>query len=240
MKILVVGANGATGRHLVKQLMSSGHKVKAIVRPSGQIPDYWKNNDNLTLIRGNVTEMGVDEIAKLLAGCQAVASCLGHNLTRKGIFGKPRRLVTDSVKLLCRAIHQNSTQLPVRFLLMNTVGNRNRDLNEPVSFAQKIALGMLRLMVPPHSDNEQAADFLRVNIGQHDPQIEWAIVRPDSLIDNDAVTDYELFESPVRSALFNPGKTSRINAGHFMAQLLMEDDPWRLWKGKMPVIYNKN
>ena len=45
--------------------------------------------------------------------------------------------------------------------------------------------------------------------------------------------------SPTRCAIFNAGKTSRINVGHFMAALITDDNTWNLWKGQMPVIYNK-
>jgi hypothetical protein len=41
------------------------------------------------------------------------------------------------------------------------------------------------------------------------------------------------------SALFDPGKSSRINVGHFMAGLMTDDALWHKWKGQMPVIYNK-
>ena len=35
------------------------------------------------------------------------------------------------------------------------------------------------------------------------------------------------------------GKASRINVGHFMADLITDDETWDRWKGKMPVLYNK-
>jgi L-rhamnose mutarotase len=100
-------------------------------------------------------------------------------------------------------------------------------------------IALLRLLLPPHPDNEKAADFLRVNIGQRNPYIEWCAVRPDTLINEENVTGYSLHISPTRSALFNPGKTSRINVGHFMARLILDDDIWNKWKGQMPVIYNE-
>jgi hypothetical protein len=93
--------------------------------------------------------------------------------------------------------------------------------------------------VPPHRDNETAADYLRTKIGQNDTEIEWAAVRPDSLFDEDEVSDYELHPSPIRSAIFNPGRTSRINVAHFMADLITNRDVWKKWKGRMPVIYNQ-
>jgi hypothetical protein len=80
---------------------------------------------------------------------------------------------------------------------------------------------------------------LRTQIGQEDETIEWTAVRPDSLIDRDEVTEYEVHPSPIRSALFDPGSTSRINVAHFMARLIAEDDAWMQWKGQMPVIYNQ-
>ena len=87
-------------------------------------------------------------------------------------------------------------------------------------------------------DNEKAADYLRTQIGKDDSQIEWAVVRPDSLIDETAVNEYKIYPSPTRSAIFDAGTTSRINVGHFMAELVTNDEVWATWKGKMPVIYN--
>jgi len=121
---------------------------------------------------------------------------------------------------------------------MNTTGNRNRDLVEPISFAQHLVIGLLRLLLPPHVDNEQAADLLRTEIGPSHKYIEWAAVRPDGLIDLDTVSDYEVHASPTRSAIFDAGQTSRINVGCFMAELVTDDLVWEQWKGKMPVIYN--
>jgi hypothetical protein len=137
------------------------------------------------------------------------------------------------------AIKANKPAEPTRFVLMNTAGNSNRDLHEPVSFGQRCVIGLIRLLLPPHVDNEQAADYLRTRIGQNDGAIEWVVVRPDNLINKDQVTEYELHPSPTRSAIFDPGITSRINVGHFMADLITGDALWTRWKGQMPVIYNK-
>ena len=45
--------------------------------------------------------------------------------------------------------------------------------------------------------------------------------------------------SPIRSAIFDAGKTSRINVGCFMADLIGDEEVWNQWMGKMPVIYNR-
>jgi nucleoside-diphosphate-sugar epimerase len=240
MKILVVGASGATGSQLVEQLLNQNHKVKIIVRSPEKLSEAWKANDNLQIISASVLDLSDVEMKEIIIDCQAVASCLGHNLTFKGIYGKPRRLVTDATRRLCNAITSNSHNSTTKFVLMNTTGNRNRDLNEPISFAQKCVIGLLRLLLPPHVDNEKATDYLRTQIGQSHNSIEWVAVRPDGLINEDNVTEYEIYPSPTRSAIFNAGKVSRINVGHFMARLINDNDLWTQWKGQMPVIYSKS
>ncbi len=239
MTTLVLGASGATGKRLVEQLLNMGQKVKIIIRPTAKVTDKWKNNEKISIIKANISEVSADEMTRYIIDCQSVVSCLGHNITLRGIFGKPRKLVTNSVKLLCTAIQKNSSEKPIRFVLMNTTANRNGDLNEPISVGEKLLMGLIRLLLPPQSDNEKAADFLREDIGQNHKLIQWVAVRPDTLIDEDFLSEYEIYASPVRSALFNPGKTSRINVGNFMARLIIENDLWEEWKGKMPVIYNK-
>lgn len=239
MTILVVGASGATGKLLVEQLLNRGKHVRIIVRSVNNLPETIKNNENVSIICENVLDLSDNEMIQHVKGCNAVASCLGHNMSFKGLFGRPRKLVTDATRRLCGAIKANKPEQPVKFVLMNTTGNRNRDLSEQISFGQKCIIGLLRLLLPPHVDNEKAADYLRTNIAQNDGVIEWAAVRPDSLIDEEEVTEYEVHPSPIRSALFDPGTTSRINVGHFMAELITDHDTWIKWKGQMPVIYNK-
>lgn len=240
MTTLVVGASGATGRLLVEQLLNRGQNVRAIVRSPDKLPEIIKNHDNLSVIRASVLELSDAEMARQVNGCVAVVSCLGHNMSWKGIYGQPRWLVTDATRRLCNAIKSNGSEKPTKFVLMNTAGNSNRDLHEPVSFGQRGIIWLLRLLLPPHVDNENAADYLRTNIGKNDGTIEWVAVRPDSLINENKVTEYELHPSPTRSAIFDTGLTSRINVGHFMADLITDDDTWKSWKGQMPVIYNKS
>ena len=239
MTTLVAGASGATGRLLVRQLLDRGRQVKVIVRSAGRLPAEIAGHANLSVIEAGILDLSDAELARHVRGCSAVASCLGHNLTMKGLFGSPRRLVTDATRRLCGAIKANESATPTRFVLMNTTGNSNRDLDERVSPGHKGVILLLRLLLPPHVDNEQAAEFLRVGIGQHDDHIEWVAVRPDNLIDADEVSGYDLHPSPTRSAIFDAGKTSRINVGHFMASLIAEDEVWARWKGQMPVIYNR-
>ncbi|MBE2223250.1 MAG: SDR family oxidoreductase [Anaerolineae bacterium] len=235
MTTLIVGASGATGRLLVEQLLNRGASVRIIVREKTNLPEALNSHEKLSIIRASVLDLSDAEMAAQVAGCNAVASCLGH----RAVFGPPRRLVTEATRRLCAAIETNQPEEPVKFVLMNTAGFVNEDAAEHVSFVHRLVLWLVRLLLPPQPDNEQAAKFLCTEIGKNNKAVEWSVVRPDTLIDETEVTAYEVYPSPTRSAIFNPGKTSRINVGHFMAELITNNDTWSQWKGQMPVIYNK-
>lgn len=238
MKTLVLGGTGATGRLLVRQLVDRGHEVVAIVRSTERLYSLVSERSNLKPIEASLLDLSPDEVRDVVKGCDAAASCLGHNLSLKGLYGRPRKLVTEAVVRVCDAIRYHQPERPVRFVLMNTTGNRNRDLEEHRSFGEAVVVGLLRLLLPPHPDNEAAAEYLRAVIGRDDPYIEWAAVRPDGLVDEEEVSKYSIHASPIRSPIFNAGQTSRINVAHFMAELMTADAPWDAWKGSMPVIYN--
>lgn len=238
MTILVLGASGATGRLLAEQLLRRGKRVRVIVRSPEGLPEGILGHENLSVVQASILDIDERDLVQHVTGCEAVASCLGHRITFRGVFGPPWRLVTEATRRLCQAIEKAQPEKPVRFVLMNTAGNSNRDLEEEVSVSQKVVIALLRLLVPPHADNEQAADFLRTRIGQQNPFIEWVAVRPDTLADEPKVSDYSIHPSPTRSAIFNAGTTSRINVAHFMAELIVNDEKWREWRGRMPVVYN--
>ena len=235
MTTLIIGASGATGRLLVEQLLNRGERVKIMVRTKTNLPEALNNHENLTIIRAAVLDLSDAELAQYIAGCTAVASCLGHG----SIYAQPRRLVAEAVRRLCQAIEHHQPETAVKFVLMSTAGFVNPDASEKVSFTETCTIGLVRLLVPPHADNEQAANFLRTEIGKNNKAIEWSVVRPDDLIDENEVTAYEVHPSPIRSAIFDAGKTSRINVGNFMAELMTNNDTWAKWKWQMPVIYNK-
>ncbi len=239
MKLFLVGATGATGRLLATRLHANDHRLNLVVRSAERLPDCLMGQESVDVTEAALLDLSDAALAEQVRDCDAVALCLGHNISWKGIYGQPRRLVTDATRRLCAAIRTNSPKQPVKFLLMNTTGNRNHDLQEPISFAQHCVLSLLRLLLPPHPDNEQAAEFLRTEVGQGDGMIEWVAVRPDGLIDESEVSAYTMHASPTRSAIFDAGKTSRINVADCMSRLIEDATLWKRWKGQMPVIYNE-
>ena len=245
MKVLVLGASGATGRLAAAELLSQGHEVVALVRNSEALHTLIGSSNQLTVIEETALSIAQDRLTDIVASCDSVICCLGHTLSFKGIYGAPRMLVRDSLKRVCESVllsaNTDKTRKPLRVVLMNSTGCRNLDVCESISMAQHVVLGLIRCLVPPHLDNEKAGNYLRklsCNDSVLEKKIEWVVVRPDSLIDEQNVSEYECHPSPIRSAIFDSGKTSRINVGNFMAKLVLDEAIWKQWKGRMPVIYN--
>ena len=125
---------------------------------------------------------------------------------------------------------------PTKFILMNTVGVQNPDLEEKRTWFERGLLTLLHHTLPPHRDNETAAEYLYNKVGKDNKHIEWCIVRPDTLINAD-VSTYDIKESPI-TGILNGRPTSRSNVAHFMTELIENTELWSTWKFRMPVIMN--
>ena len=66
MSILVIGANGGVGRHLVNQLQEAGQKFTAGVRKEEQVKDLENRGIDTLLI--DVANDSIDELSDKLKG----------------------------------------------------------------------------------------------------------------------------------------------------------------------------
>jgi uncharacterized protein YbjT (DUF2867 family) len=146
MKLLVLGASGATGRWLVRVAAQAGHQVTALIRPTASfdVPTGVRG------VRGEVIDAAV--LASAVAGQDAVASCLGLRRAGRSPWaplrsppdlmarvastlvpamrsGGVNRVVAMSAGGVAESITQLST--PVRWLVgVGNVGVAYRDLAE--------------------------------------------------------------------------------------------------------------
>lgn len=199
MKTLVLGASGATGKLVVQQLVKRNVKVRMVVRESAIIPSQISDNKSIEIIKGSINDFEIAQIKDLVKDCDAVICCLGHNISFKGIFGPPHRLVSNTVARIIEALQTQNTN--PKLILMSTIAYTNRKIGEVNTFGEKIVFSLLEVMLPPHKDNMLAADHLVYKLSTKN-NIDWIAVRPDSLIDEENVSNYEIHNKRRSGALF--------------------------------------
>ncbi|WP_067729453.1 SDR family oxidoreductase [Oceanobacillus damuensis] len=120
MKVLVIGANGQIGKHLVRLLQDSDeHTVKAMVRKEEQLEALKESGVDTVL--GNL-EGSVDEIAEAVKGSDAVIFTAGSG----GSTGPDKTLLIDldgAVKSMEAAEKEGAD----RFVIVSAFQAHNRD-----------------------------------------------------------------------------------------------------------------
>ncbi len=235
--VLLLGGTGRTGGLVLTQLLERGVNVRAIVRSADRLPAGVSADPGFAVVEADLLALPDDRLRDLVQGCNAVVSCLGHNITLKGVFGSPRDLVTRAATRICWAIEAVQPAKPVKYILMSSVSvNKPAGRDARRGWFEKVVLVALRGLVPPSKDNQRAADFLCRGIGTANPFVEWVAVRPDTLREG-AVTEYSLHDGLV-SSLFRPDSTNMANVAHFMCELVQDPQLWDRWRGGLPVVVN--
>jgi uncharacterized protein YbjT (DUF2867 family) len=233
--VLLVGGTGRTGRRVLSELLARGVGVRAIVRSARGLPAAIAGHPGVVLTEASLLSLSEQDLQGHLRGCDAVVSCLGHVLSVRGILGPPHDLVTRATTRLCRAVEALRPARPIKFILMSSVSvHRPGGLDTRRTALERAFLWLLRGVLPPAKDNQRAADFLQERLGPASPFVEWAVVRPDTLLEGE-VAPYTAHEGLV-NGLFAPGQTRMANVAHFMVELATDPGTWAAWKGKAPVI----
>lgn len=233
--ILVLGGTGRTGRRVITQLLARGASVRTIVRSAARLPAETAGHPGLQVTEADLLALSDAEIQHHVDGCQAVVSCLGHTVSLQGVYGSPRDLVAQAVLRVARAAQALQSSPPLRLVLMSSVSvNSPNGHDGGRGGFERAVLWAMRGVLPPAGDNQRAADFLCHTIGPTHPHLEWAIIRPDTLIEGD-ISPYAVHDGLVAS-LFHPDNSTMSNVAHFLCELACEAGAWEEWKGRLPVI----
>ena len=148
MRVLVLGANGTTGKLVVMQLLKRQINIRIVVRESAILSAEVLESPFVEIKRGNIAEFNDSEMNSLLEGSDAIVSCLGHNITIRGMFGKPRNLVSDTIRNVCETARERADK-KIRLILMSTTAYTNAATGEKNSSGEGIVFSILKLLLPP-------------------------------------------------------------------------------------------
>ena len=199
MKMLVLGATGATGRHLVEQALAQGHRLTALARNPAKL---HRRSPDLTVVQGDVTDRGVMERA--VRSQDAVLCALGSSTPLR----RDRALVEGIGNLVGAMERLGVRRLVYRSFLGVSDGRGQLSL-----------LG--RYLVAPLLLGKVAADHERKEAIIQRSALEWVIVRPPRLTNGRRTGPYRS-GADIQATMVIP-RVSRSGLAEFMLGQLTSD-----------------
>lgn len=195
MKIIVFGATGGVGRHVVNQALQAGYEVTAFVR---DLTKLQIENDHLHVVRGDATN--AEEVSAAIVGHDAVVSCLGSN-----------KMVAKSTQLeeMTQHIVASMEAHHVKRIVYTASAGIN---NELPGVGGKMVMKMLQNVL---TDHRHAVDLIQAH-----KDLQYTIVRPLGLTNDDYTGAYREAKEGVPE---NARNIPRADVAHFILKALGDD-----------------
>lgn len=197
MKLIIFGASGKTGTHLVKQALEAGYSVTAFVRDPLKLT---VKHEKLELSTGNV--IYPQAVDNAVAGHDAVLVALGTSSTGK------TTIRSEGTKHIIVAMKKHSVK---RLIVMTSMGSH--ESRQQLAFAAKAFFKVALKNVI--KDHELQEDYVR------ESSLDWVIVRPSGLTDAEKTGSYKL--ALANDASLKAGRIARADVADFMLKQVKDD-----------------
>ncbi len=167
MNLIIFGATGMVGKHLVKQALLKGHHVKAFGR--NVFTELNMEEKNLELIKGALFDEG--EVSNAIKGCDAVLSALG------GGFDGNDKTRTLGIKNIIAQMKKNTIK---RIVAIGGLGVLNFDENILLLDREDYPKEYL----PVGLEHKKAYEYLK------ESDLDWTFVCPPNIIDHEVTGLY--------------------------------------------------
>src|SRR5882757_167084 len=160
--ILVLGATGRTGEHVVNYALSEGHSVTALVRDPAKLDSH----EGLTVVNG--TPESQDDISVAIQGADAVISALGNVRTSDMPWAKPvspRHFLSDATRRTVKAMTANGVR---RIVIVSALGVGDSISVTPAYLRWTVKYTNLGTTYADH--NELEAELRQVDV-------DWTLLR---------------------------------------------------------------
>jgi len=208
MKILILGATGRTGKHLIEVALQRGHQVSAIARDPAKIEGY-----NIDIIQGSPYDY--ETVEKALTGCSAVINTL--NISRKSDnpwsrLASPKDLISKSAANALKAMERTGVK---RFVALSTIGAGRSWKTTPFILKFFVSLSNLKYAFVDHGKQEEILE---------NSSLDYTICRAPMLsaeINNKGAVAVKEEENPPKMVL------SRNSAAEFFIQIIENNEHLR-------------
>jgi uncharacterized protein YbjT (DUF2867 family) len=198
MKLVIFGATGRIGGHLLNWAVDAGHDVRVLARH----PDALRPRAGLTVSQGDVLDAGA--VAAVVSGADAVLSALGP----RGLegFGKAE-LLGPAASNIVAGMDKTGAH---RLICVSAAGAYVAADRDMPWLARQL---LPRVLARPFADVRRMEQVVR------DSDLDWTLVRATRLINDPAKGDYRVRESyPPKGG----GKIARADVANFMGAALTE------------------
>ncbi|MFV8052918.1 NAD(P)-dependent oxidoreductase [Mycobacterium sp. 48b] len=173
MRIVIFGANGATGRLLTRQALDAGHTVVAVTRHPGQFPI---TDAALTVAEADVRDAAA--VTAVIDGADAVLSTLGVTFTM------------DPVDTYSVGVGNIVTAMRATGVDRLAVVSSTAIADYPGRTDTPLALRVVQPVISRIFGKTLYADMRRMEDIVAGSGLNWTIVRPSGLFDLPTVTEY--------------------------------------------------
>jgi putative NADH-flavin reductase len=199
MKVLVLGATGATGRRLVAQALAQGHHITALARTPSKLES---RSTDLTVVRGDIADAGAVDAA--VRSQEAVLCALGAST--------PLRRYPTLVEGIGNLVGAMERLHVRRLVYLSFLGVR--DGRRQLSWFGRYVVAPL-LLRNVAADHEAKETIIRQSA------LEWVIVRPPRLTNGRRTGAYRSGED-IEAAHVIP-RMSRADLAEFMLRQVSDD-----------------
>ena len=180
MRLTVFGANGGTGRLLVRQALDAGHEVAAVTRRPAGFPFA---HPRLAVVGADVRDG--QAVARALEGSEAVLSSLGVPFTRK-----PVTVYSEGVCVIAEAMSRLGRK---RLVVVSSTAVEPHHHAEGGFMLNRCMQPLVSATIgkTTYADMRAMEDIL------HGSDLDWTVVRPAGLFDAGRVSSYQLSDGPL-------------------------------------------
>lgn len=194
MKIIVFGATGGVGKHVVKQALEKGIEVTAFVRSPSKIEIV---HEHLHIIQGDA--FNKEDVKAAIAKHDAVISCLGSNQGLK----KSTELEEMTKNIVDGMLAHN-----IKRIIYTASAGIDKEIP---GISGKMVMKMLE---NPLRDHRNAVDYIKTN------GLNYTIVRPMGLTNDPFTGKYR----ETKEEIPENGKTiPRADVAHFILKTLSDE-----------------
>jgi putative NADH-flavin reductase len=206
LKILVYGATGKIGRHIVNEALNRGHFVTAVSRDPSRIT---QTHDNLSAVQGDILDS--ESIANLLVEQDVVF------ISVRGIVGKSKdpndaiqRIAVEKVVNVLRGIGDDAQRL------IHIGGSGSLEVEPGVLYADKLP----KVFLPKSLEVEIAGQILALEYLRTVTDVGWSYATPAKNFTNGKRTG--TFRIGGNQLLEDSRGKSRISRADFAVALIDE------------------